>query len=245
MSYERTLSKDSFLVLRDEVYFVDLFDETKKEFDKDIAYVDGDYFYIYRGRKSKYDMIKPGIYIDSDTNQVVKVEPATEEERNYYSTEGKVVSHDPEEAARIINSNEDIFVPVSENCKIFNPAITPKDDFLKRILKLLFAQKEIDIDNCKDRFPDKNARFNFKQVMKGDASVTMKIFQRACDVVNVEYMIVIKERDGSYTIGKPLAKPLSISSEDTFEYGTDQLKKLTGAEYIDDDDDASEEEVDD
>ena len=215
----KTLSSDSILILRDGAYYVALFDEGQ-EFDKDHAYLDGDYFYLYRGKKSKYDMVKPGIYKDADSGKIVKVDPVTDEEKDYYLSEGKIVSHDPIEAARLINEHDDLFVPVSENCKLFNPEITVNDDILKRILKMLFIEKEIDIDNYKDRFPDKNALFNFKQVMKNDsARVTMKIFERACDVVNVEYVITIREKNNG-CIGKRMEKDLTVSSEDTYEFGT-------------------------
>lgn len=215
----KTLSSDSILILRDGAYYVALFDEGR-EFDKDHAYLDGDYFYLYRGKKSKYDMVKPGIYKDADSGKIVKVDPVTDEEKDYYLSEGKIVSHDPIEAARLINEHDDLFVPISENCKLFNPEITVNDDILKRILKMLFIEKEIDIDNYKDRFPDKNALFNFKQVMKNDsARVTMKIFERACDVVNVEYEITIREKNNG-CIGKKMEKDLTVSSEDTYEFGT-------------------------
>ena len=164
-------------------------------------------------------MDKPGVYINGDTGKAVKVDPSTDEEKEYYSSEGKVVTHDPAEAAKYINNNEDVFVPVADSTKLFNPEILVTDDILKRILKLLFIEKEIDIDTYKERFPDKNALFNFKQVMKNpDSRVTMKIFERACDVVGVEYFITIREKPN--TIGKKMGHDLSVSSEDTYEFGT-------------------------
>lgn len=215
----KSLTPDALLTLRDAVYPIALY-SSDMEFDKDHAYLDGDYFYLYRGTKSKDDMIKPGIYTELETGKIVKVEPVTEEEKEYYNTEGKVDVYDEAKATELINTNDDLFIPIGENCKLFNPQITLKDDILKRLLKLLFIEKEIDIDNYKDRFPDKNALFNFKQVMKNeDARVTMKIFERACDVVNVEYIITVREKPNGY-IGKQIGHDITVSSEDTYDYGT-------------------------
>lgn len=215
----KSLAPDALLMLRDSVYPIALYDE-EKGFDKDHAYLDGEYFYLYRGSKSKRDMSKPGIYTDSDTGKYVRIEPSTPEEIEYYLADGKVDSYDATKAAALINDSEDLFIPIGESCKLFNPQITVKDDILKRLLKLLFIEKEIDIDNYKDRFPDKNALFNFKQVMKNDdARVTMKIFERACDVVNVEYIITVREKPNGY-IGKQMGHDLTVSSEDTYEFGS-------------------------
>lgn len=215
-----TLSSDSLLVLDDAIYKVDLFEEGK-DFDKDHAYLDGDYFYLYRGEKSKYEMNKPGIYKEEGTGKVVLVEPQTEDEKKYYLSEDKVVNYNPEEIASVINTHEEIFVPVNDSAKLFNPEITVDDDILKRILKTLFIEKEIEIDNYKDRFPDKNALFNFKQVMKNRKSrVTMKIFERACDVVGVEYIITLKEKNNEQSIGKRLDHDIVVSSEDTYDFSS-------------------------
>lgn len=217
---QNVFDTDSVLVLDDAIYYIALYTE-EGPFDKDHAYLDGDYFYLYRGKKSRYDMDKPGIYIDQDTNKVVQIHPMTPEEIKFYESNGKISTFDPHQAAKLINEHEDLFIPISDSCKLFNPEITVKDDILKRILKMLFKEKEIEIDSYKDRFPDKNALFNFKQVMKNDdARVTMKIFERACDVVDVEYVITLREKSTGKPIGKPLTHDITVSSEDTYEYGT-------------------------
>jgi len=215
----KSLSPDALLILRDSVYPVALYDEDKG-FDKDHAYLDGEYFYLYRGTKDRSDMVKPGIYTDADTGKYVRIEPVTDEEKEFYLSDDKVENYDPARAAELIATNEELFIPISENCKLFNPQITVKDDILKRLLKMLFIEKGIDIDNYKDRFPDKNALFNFKQVMKNDdAKVTMKIFERACDVVNVEYIVTVREKPNGI-IGKEMGHELTVSSEDTYDFGS-------------------------
>lgn len=224
------LNSDSMLVLDDAVYKVSLLDMDGK-FDKDHVYLKDEYFYVFRGTKLKPEMYRPGIYKDAATLEIVIKEPETDEEKEYYSWIGKVHTYDPTDIANVINTNDDLFIPVSDSAKLFNPEITVDDDILKRILKMLFIEKEIEIDNYKDRFPDKNALFNFKQVMKNPkARVTMKIFERACDVVGVEYLIVLREKENEKSIGKPLSAPITVSSEDTYEYGSISSGEQTDAE---------------
>lgn len=212
-------STDSVLVLDDAVYYTALY-TGEGPFDKDHAYLDGAYFYLYRGKKSKDDMVKPGIYTDADTGETIQVVPITDDEKQFYTVDdGKIGTYDPELAAKIINEHDDLFIPISETSKVFNPEITVKDDILKRILKMVFARKDVDIDQYKDRFPDKNALFNFKQIMKGDGAVSMKIFQRICDVIGVQFDVRIREKDDGKPIGKPLVEDVIASSEDVFDCG--------------------------
>lgn len=229
------LDSDSVLVLSDAIYYIALYDPDAS-FDKDHAYLNNEYFYLYRGTKSKYEMDKPGIYKLAGTKEVVLVDPSTPEEKEYYAWEGKISTFDPAKAADLINSRDDLFIPLSDNCKIFNPEITVNDDILKRLLKLVFKEKEIDIDMYKDRFPDKNALFNFKQIMKGPGPVTMKIFQRICDVIDVEFCVLIREKDNGRPTGKSLSHEIEVSSEDTYDYGNTKVSSDDIADEDSDDD---------
>lgn len=79
-------------------------------------------------------------------------------------------------------------------------------------------EKEFDIDNNKAGFKDKNALFNFKQVVKSeDAKVSILIFQRGMEAMGLEYDIVIRENNPDKAIGKALVMPIKVSSDDTFE----------------------------
>ena len=63
-------------------------------------------------------------------------------------------------------------------------------NFLKYVIKKAIIDKGIDIDRFKYRFVDKNALFNFKQVLKGDNRLSMLLFDRGVEAFNLKYTIV-------------------------------------------------------
>ena len=99
--------------------------------------------------------------------------------------------------------------------KSFCPQITETDDILKRLMKQLIIEKGIDLDRFKYRFLDKNALFNFKQVIKGDNRLSMLLFDRGIEAFNLKYTIIVEEAPGD-TIGMTLKEPLIFSSDDTY-----------------------------
>ena len=63
-----------------------LFNNEIKEFDPMIAYLDGDYYYIYRGdlpNAVSGDHLDPGIYYDKQSDKYVLAVPATDEEKQH------------------------------------------------------------------------------------------------------------------------------------------------------------------
>jgi hypothetical protein len=117
----------------------------------------------------------------------------------------------------VANSKKDILIAVPESAKIFMPSLTIKDDILKRLAKQALIHKNVDLDHIKDRFIDKNALFNFKQVIKGDNKLSILIFDRGMDALNLKYSIILEEKDSTQAIGDPLTNPILASSEDTFD----------------------------
>lgn len=195
-----------------------LYDERIKNFDSTIAYLKGDYFYIYRGplRNKEGTVDEPGIYYDELTNQYVLFEPSTEDEIKKYQFDGKITSSTAIDIINKINSKEvEVFV-IPDGAKMFCPTITEADDILKRIMKRAIIDKGIDLDRFKYRFMDKNALFNFKQVVKGDNRLSMLLFDRGIEAFNLKYTIIVEEAQGD-TIGMKLESPIVVSSEDTYD----------------------------
>ena len=110
-----------------------------------------------------------------------------------------------------------------ESSKAFCPEITENDDILKRLMKQAIINKGIDIDRFKYRFVDKNALFNFKQVLKGDNRLSMLLFDRGVEAFNLKYTIILQEDSGD-PIGIPLSQPIVISSNDTHELNGRAMK---------------------
>ena len=201
-----------------------LFNKDIKEWDPMVAYLDGDYYYLFKGKVPENGNIEePGIYIDRQTNEPLLAVPSTDEEKKKYSYNDKICSTSANEIIDKINSKEvEVFI-MPESSKAYCPEITEDDDILKRLMKKIIIDKGIDIDRFKTRFVDKNALFNFKQVLKGTNRLSMLLFDRGIEAFNLKYTIIVTEGPGS-PIAAPLAEPLIVSSEDTHELNGKTMK---------------------
>lgn len=201
-----------------------LFNKDIKEWDPMVAYLDGDYYYLFKGKVPENGNIEePGIYIDRQTNEPLLAVPSTDEEKKKYSYNDKICSTSANEIIDKINRKEvEVFI-MPESSKAYCPEITEDDDILKRLMKKIIIDKGIDIDRFKTRFVDKNALFNFKQVLKGTNRLSMLLFDRGIEAFNLKYTIIVSEGPGS-PIAAPLAEPLIVSSEDTHELNGKTMK---------------------
>lgn len=201
-----------------------LFNKDIKEWDPMVAYLDGDYYYLFKGKVPENGNIKePGIYIDRQTNEPLLAVPSTDEEKKKYSYNDKICSTSANEIIDKINRKEvEVFI-MPESSKAYCPEITEDDDILKRLMKKIIIDKGLDIDRFKTRFVDKNALFNFKQVLKGTNRLSMLLFDRGIEAFNLKYTIIVTEGPGS-PIAAPLAEPLIVSSEDTHELNGKTMK---------------------
>ena len=202
-----------------------LFNEDIKQFDPMIAYLDGDYYYLYRGNlpNAVTGHLEPGIYYDNQSCKYILAVPSTDEEKRKYTYNDKICSTTANDIIDKINKKEvEVFV-MPESSKAFCPEITENDDILKRLMKQAIIDKGIDIDRFKYRFIDKNALFNFKQVLKGDNRLSMLLFDRGAEAFNLKYTITLSEDSGD-VIGIPLKKPIVVSSNDTHELNGKTMK---------------------
>lgn len=221
-----SISKNSAIVTDTNIYEIDLLPditEFEGEFDDGTAYIQNDYFYIYRGvvRESKHIDLKPGIYKrskpkDGESKYFI-VDPITEEQKKEYNAFEHAASLNTTSIIDTANTKEELLVAIPESAKIFQPTLSVTDDMLKRISKLILLQKNVDLDKYKDRFSNKNELFNYKQVMKGDNRFSILIFNRGCDALNMKYTITVEEKDPDNCIGDPLKEPIVVSSEDTYD----------------------------
>ena len=115
------------------------------------------------------------------------------------------------------NNNADILIAIPESTKIFQPEITENDDILKVIAKKALQLKNVDLDRYKDRFSNKNELFNFKQVLRSDNKVSMKIFMRGMEAMNLVFTIIVSEKSANNVVGDALKEPIVTSSEETYQ----------------------------
>ena len=197
-----------------------LYDERLTAFDPMVAYLRGDYYYLYRGslQNKGPNPDEPGIYWDELGNRPVLFDPVTPEDKAKYSHGDKIHNNAAAEIIKAINDKKVEVYVFPESNRVFCPEITASDDILKRLMKMLILSKGIDLDRIKYRFVDKNALFNFKQVIKGDNRLSMLLFERGIDAMNLKYTITVTEADGE-TIGVKLQNPITASSSDTYVLG--------------------------
>ena len=216
-------SADSIIATDDAILQIDLLPddlEEVDEFKEDVAYISGPYFYVYRGvgNPATKEYKKPGIYKNKDGGEPkwFIVEPSTDEEKKEYEHITKVCTLHPVSIVDTANTTEELLVAIPESTKIFQPQITEKDDILKIAAKKALLAKNVDLDRYKDRFSNKNELFNFKQVLRGDNKLSMKIFTRGMDALNLEFVIIIREKSTNDIVGDKLNEDIEISSEETY-----------------------------
>lgn len=190
------------------------------EYQKGIAYIAYPYFYQYRGTTMtvEYDHKEPGIYLTPDDHYIwVPVTEGNGDDDARYRVDDKFATADERKIIDIMIDRDDIQLAIPDSGRVFRPEETPNDDILKRLIKRILRTKNVDIDAYKYRFADKNALFNFKQVIKGDGKLSMLLFERGCNALNLRYTITIEENDPEHPIGDALKKPLVICSEDGYD----------------------------
>lgn len=170
------------------------------------AYVDKekDLFYPFRGSNYRGSATTPGLYINDDEAYEF-IEPSAREMSAYkYSTHLENLCQ--QNIVKVLADNKNIHYQFPESSKLFIPDISERDDILKRAIKLALKAKNIDLDSCKERFTDKNALFNFKQVIKSETGrLSILLFERGCDALGLKFSIILEEADPKETVGTSLA----------------------------------------
>ena len=218
MEAKKTITNDEvLLVTDDEVLKVDALGSLNGEkiYEPGVAYLKPPFFYTYRGLVKGNDMTIPGIYMD-DHERYHLVEADSEKHPECLIGD-RISTTDQADIIHVVMEKTDLGMNVQESSRLFRPVITGKDDILKRGIIQALLVKGIDIDQYKSRFSDKNALFNFKQVVKNeDSKLSILLFERGCNALNLKYTIIIEEKDPEQSIGTRLSDPIVVSSEDTY-----------------------------
>ena len=197
------------------------------ELDPHIAYLMGDYYYFYRGKLSDlkgFDHVVPGIYYDDDKCTYVICDPETPEEKEEYRYFDKITSQDADEIRNAVLNHEVVIFNTPDTSHSAIPPETLEDDILKKLIKRAITAKGVDLDQYKVRFASKNMLFNTKQVLRGPNRLSMLLFDRCTEALNLKYTIILEEAGGE-TIGHPLREKLTISSYDVFNASIDATEE--------------------
>ena len=204
--------------------------------EKDKAYVYDGYYYYFRGMVANNEEAEvPGIYYNkmARTYFVVLCDPKNPA-HDIYSVKNNPMQ--PQLSADAIKKTleekgETIYVAChSKNSRSAIPGITKNDGFLKRAAKTVLKEKNIELDNYKSSFGNKNELFNLKQVLRSpDGKMSIMLFERLMEALHLKYTIIIEEVSPEEACGKKIMEPIRISSEDTFEMSSlypEEVKEL-------------------
>ena len=208
-------------ILNNATLPIRIYDPKDIEFTDAYAYAHENYFYLFKGSCLRDISKGPGIYFDPEKKEyyMVQVDESNQDEvEEFKICPEHMVNFDLKKIFEDLRNNHDtIYSSTKQTVKCSIPQITKNDDCLKRAAKTFLMEKGIDIDEYRDRFGDKNATFNFKQVIRGDNKLSILLFERGMDAFNLKYTITIEEADPNNVIGLPLKKPIVISSTDTYD----------------------------
>lgn len=166
------------------------------------AYVKGIYYYPFRGQYRPKKSVLTGVYIDN--NKIRFVEPLLDKDKEEYLVDTHWANPKPQDIANMISKNQSAHI-IFDSKSLNLPDIKANSDVLKRALLEAFYAKGIDTDFCKERFPDRNAHFNFKQVLKDDdARMSILLFERGADALDMDYYIILTDRHPESPIGNPI-----------------------------------------
>lgn len=199
------------------------------EIEPNIAYLIGDYYYLYRGKLADlntFEEPKPGIYMMDEDPKYVICQPETDEEKKEYRYSDKITTYDADEIRKAVLTHDIVIINVPDVVHSNIPPEDVNDDLLKRAIKRVLLSKGIDLDQCRSRFASKNMLFNFKSVLRGDNRLSMLLFERGTEALNLKYTVILEEAGGEI-IGRPLKEPIIISSEDCYDtslVGTDHVR---------------------
>jgi hypothetical protein len=171
--------------------FIEVFPEGEK-FEKGFGYIHGDYVYIYRGKSKKHDVLQPGsVYLDGDKPLWVEPDdPESHSVSNVFTYNLDNIMKEIEEG----NLKEVDPALLEMSSSIFAPAIDPKDDILKKLVKEVLAMKKVSIKASKEY---KNAYdiTNLKSGLSKPANLTFKYFQKWVEILDLDVTINVKFKD--------------------------------------------------
>jgi hypothetical protein len=207
---EEMFDDDTRIVTEDGVYTPRYYDPQDVDFDRKYAYIvekgnPDALFYPYRGKYTS-DSVLPGLY-KGKLSSPVFIEP-TEENKSKFILSSHIKDLNITNIIRVLHDNKNFYYSYPESSKLFIPDIEEGDDVLKRAIKLALKAKNVDLDACKDRFTDKNALFNFKQVIRNpNTKLSILLFERGCEALGLKYRIILEEANPNEVIGTPLNGP--------------------------------------
>ena len=184
---------DNYFIIIDGVYATvlgdayEVFENGKLE--KDMAYTNDGHCFIYGGKLK--DKVENG-YFYKNGEKLVFV-PAHDSETNKveYIKNTTLIKREMCDKSSIKEQVESID---TADLRIFAPVIKDTDDPLKRIVKLMLQDLQIDMREYSSKFDKEYDLTNLKASVTKEAPMSMRYFLRWCEVLDVECTMNIKTR---------------------------------------------------
>lgn len=198
------LSNPVYIIIIDRIpYKVDVF-SVNKELKKGYAYIYKHRFVLpFLGMYYKNyddDDIKPGLYVDSDTNKYLAAMPSNQIVHMYKTDMIKRL--EPHNIIDLLESENDIIdvnsddIAESDVGDIFIPPIHEEDNALMKAIKDIIIRKEINLKDYESRFNSPGDMSNKKATILRTNDLTFNMFDTLCNIFDIEYTIKYKDRKG-------------------------------------------------
>ena len=133
--------------------------------------------------------------------------------------------------------NEEEIADVNAGADVFVPCIKESDDFLKKIIKKVILDKNIDINRLKVKVDQKYQLPNMKAALKNDTKMSTNYYQTWTNLLDVDFQIIITDN------GEDKQNPLRWTL--IYDSYHDKVGQLINGEIVDTDTGKNIEEEDD
>ena len=190
-------------------------------FCEDKGYLDnGGQIWIYKSREPRINKNKfPYFWLTGDRSlESIQVSHPDDEVMSQFRKERMVDTNTKQVLKRIRNMKESLYTDemlsdMNSATTIFKPIIGKDDDYLKKIVKSVMLEKNIDISRLKHKMGVRYVLPNMIAALKNETKMSVNYFSAWASLLGFDYDIVIYD-NGTDKLD-PLKKPLMyISSYD-------------------------------
>jgi hypothetical protein len=205
------------VTIEDDFHEVERFDNDKKLV-KGRGYIQGDYVYVYRGKKEKFkkNELIPGIY-KNIRGEYEFIHPESKQEKLDYSVDNVIEFDTKSIFDEISDKKEDFLDPedievINNNQETFVPTFREEDDFLKYIVKKAILDKKVNLKNYKNKFPNQYALNNMKSGLNKETKMTVTNFKSWEEILGFKWKLIVE--DAGTDRLSPLPEPIIVSSDE-------------------------------
>lgn len=210
------MDNNSFMVIPlDGVVYAVLGDaetiiEKEQKFIKDKCYVRDGLVYIYGG-KMKEDVLAPGYFYKNKEGKYHFVEPKDPDEHSATRIKDAMrAKEDLCDPGKFKEITEEMAGDTAD-LHVFAPPIKENDDPLKRTVKMVLLDLQVDLKSFRGEFNKEYDLTNLKASVTKEAPMTMKYFVRWLEVLGLTLDMTVTS-NGNKKV-KRLSKPISMVIE--------------------------------